>query len=226
MATDKARARAHSRRPILDSEVPYLDDLGTELRRLRIEAHLTIVLLAEMSELGERQMRHVLNGTRRTRSSTLLRVAAVLAKSLGIDAKDLHAHLVEIAGPAIAPEPLPEHRAHLDRRHASRVRKKERDVERKRQDRLVKSIQSELRQIEARRLRRQSQVAQAPKDNPPVVSIEGARRKDRQRKQETKDRIRPPLQNLPYVPKKQVSYVKAKPKGSLRSDHLGVVDPQ
>ena len=206
MATDKARARAHSRRPITDAEVQFLEDLAAELRRLRIEAQMTILLLAEMSQLGERQMRHILNGTRRTRASTLLRVAVVFELVLGINSSDLHAHLVEIAGPALASEPLPKHQSHIDRRRASRTRKKERENERKRQNRLIKSIGSERRDKETRRKRafRQPTRSGVKRADLSHEKLQEIRRKDRVRKREARENAHPSIHVLPYAPKKVV----------------------
>ena len=82
MSFDKARVRAHSRRPITEEEVPYLESLGDELGRLRKQAGFTYSLLGDQAEISAAQLRNIVHGVRRTRASTLLRICVVLAEWL------------------------------------------------------------------------------------------------------------------------------------------------
>ena len=118
MSFDKARVRAHSRRPITEEEVPYLESLGDELGRLRKQAGFTYSLLGDQAEISAAQLRNIVHGVRRTRASTLLRICVVLAEWLDETPEEIRARLVELAGPALAPEAKPEHQDRIDRRRA------------------------------------------------------------------------------------------------------------
>ena len=73
--------RAGSRRPITAAEVPYLERLGAELRRLRrVEAGLSRSQLAVCAKMSDRQIEGIEVGTRRTRRSTLERIAHALVE--------------------------------------------------------------------------------------------------------------------------------------------------
>jgi transcriptional regulator with XRE-family HTH domain len=114
-----------SGRPIPE-EVPYLAQLGDHLRRLRLDAGLAQWAMADLAVLAPRHIRRLERGECRTRRSTLERIANALADvnpDLG-PADQLIDRLVELAGPALAPESPYADR--IARRRARRVRKKER----------------------------------------------------------------------------------------------------
>jgi transcriptional regulator with XRE-family HTH domain len=111
-------------RPVEPEEVPYLEELGIQLRRLRLEAGLAQWALADLAVLGARQVRRIERGESRTRRSTLERIANALTdvdSELG-PADQLLDQLVESAGPALAQESP--HADRIARRRARRVRKK------------------------------------------------------------------------------------------------------
>jgi transcriptional regulator with XRE-family HTH domain len=128
-ARGKEGLRASARRPIGPDEVPFLEALGAELRALREAAHLSRPALAWAAEISPTHLRYLEEGVRRTRRSTLGRVAAVLAESAPVaaSANDLADYLASLAGPALAPESDYAERVH--RRRRRRVLKAERLVE-------------------------------------------------------------------------------------------------
>lgn len=117
----QARERAETRQPITDDEVPHLELLGTTLRTLRVEARLTQQQLADAAELSRTQVRRIEHGTRRTRRSTLGRIADALADDLDDDADRLAQQLEAAAGPALADESDHAERVaeRRDRRHTA-----------------------------------------------------------------------------------------------------------
>jgi transcriptional regulator with XRE-family HTH domain len=133
-AIAKARARSGSegtsrrlgtggcRRPLEPSETPYLLALGIRLRELRRDSGLTQAQLAEAAELSCRHIERLEAGNRRTRRSTLARIAAALGDPL------LGNQLADLAGPALAPESGFAER--IARRRARRARKRARERER------------------------------------------------------------------------------------------------
>jgi hypothetical protein len=116
--------RARSRRPITDDEVPGLEALGDELRRLRwTVARLHRPVLAIRAQISVRQIEQIERAIRRTRRSTLERIVAALVKvepDLGEPAA-LVARLTELAGIGLAPES--EYRERVERRRRRRWRK-------------------------------------------------------------------------------------------------------
>jgi transcriptional regulator with XRE-family HTH domain len=70
--------RAFSRRPIEAAEITYLEALGAHLGAVRRDHRLTQAALGEASELSTSGIRRIETGTRRTRRSTLDRIAAAL----------------------------------------------------------------------------------------------------------------------------------------------------
>jgi transcriptional regulator with XRE-family HTH domain len=73
--------RARSWRPIEAAEITYLEALGAHLAAVRRDHGLTQAALAEAAELSTSGIRRIEAGTRRTRRSTLDRMAA--ARSYG-----------------------------------------------------------------------------------------------------------------------------------------------
>jgi transcriptional regulator with XRE-family HTH domain len=108
------KTRATCCRPIKTSEVAHLEALGARLYTLRRDAELSRNGLAEAAEVSESTVERIERATRRTRRSTLERLAGVLHA----DAKEL----VDLAGPALAPESL--YAKRVARRRARRWRKK------------------------------------------------------------------------------------------------------
>lgn len=105
MTLDKAKERAYNRWPITEEEIPYLDNLGAVIKETRLRAGLYVKQAASVAELHHLSWRRIEAGTRRTRRSTLLRIATALAPDINEDIQVLYAHLIEQAGPALAPEP-------------------------------------------------------------------------------------------------------------------------
>ena len=129
--------RARCRRPITADEVVGLEALGSELRRLRREvAGISRARLGVLAEVSSRQLEQIERGIRRTRRSTLKRIARVLVEGR----PDLHIpgcsdlsdpvriarHLAELAGPGLAPESI--YRARVDKRRKARNAKLRRRV--------------------------------------------------------------------------------------------------
>ncbi len=115
--------RNQCRRPIKPEEVPDLERLGKLLRDFRHAAGLTQLEVQWLSRTSRVQIARIEAGTRRTRASTLHRIAAALAlvdPSLG-RAETLSTRLRKAAGQAIAPES--QYRARVDRRRGRRARK-------------------------------------------------------------------------------------------------------
>jgi transcriptional regulator with XRE-family HTH domain len=98
--------------------------LGARLRSLRKSAGLSQAALGSLAEMGERHVRRLEHGERRTRETTLERIAVVLTRaqpSLG-DAHAVLAGLLRLGGVAIAAES--DYRDRVDRRRVSRTRKR------------------------------------------------------------------------------------------------------
>lgn len=136
-------ARAAARRPIGPAEVPHLEALGRRLSELRRAAGLSRAALARAAELSSPTVGRLEAGTRRTRASTLARLAGALA---GPDeAPALVAELAALAGPALAPES--DFAERVDRRRARRARRAEREAEAEeaRQERADAALAAEAR---------------------------------------------------------------------------------
>ncbi len=107
------------RRPILDWERPLLTRLGVRVRTLRQAAGMTQARLAASAGIAERSLRRIEYGERRTRRSTLRRLAQSIAEQHdGQHARELLADLLEAVGPALAPES-----SYAERIEARRVRR-------------------------------------------------------------------------------------------------------
>lgn len=121
--------RARCRRPIMADEVAGLEALGEELRRLRWKvARVARPRLAVRAQVSIRQIEQIEQAIRRTRRSTLERIAAALVEmkpELG-DASALAERLAELAGPGLAPESA--YRERVEKRRKARWAKRERHV--------------------------------------------------------------------------------------------------
>lgn len=102
--TSRNHERAEARRPITEAEVADLERLGAQVRELRHEAGMTQQQLADAAQLSRSQVRRIEAGTRRTRRSTLGRIAEAVADRIDDDADDLADRLESAAGAALAPE--------------------------------------------------------------------------------------------------------------------------
>jgi transcriptional regulator with XRE-family HTH domain len=127
--TWQERQRAEARRPITDDEVPYLEAMGTALRRLRSEARLSRRILGLRAQVHQSTLTGIEHGSRRTRRSTLERIAAALVEELPArgTAAELVDYLVELAGPALAPVSAYDER--VQRRRARRLRRRQEEFE-------------------------------------------------------------------------------------------------
>lgn len=113
------------RRPIQAWEVSWLLALGTCLRALRHEAGVSQALLANRAGLAEKSYRRIEHGQRRTRESTLHRIADGLVDgTLGSAANELLTRLQAVAGPALAEESV--HQARVAARQRRRMAKQNR----------------------------------------------------------------------------------------------------
>jgi transcriptional regulator with XRE-family HTH domain len=92
----------HCWRPLEPAELLYLRALGARLAELRKRAGLSQVALARRAGIGRRHLQRLEAGSRRTRRSTLLRIAGVLDPGRAAVIAD---ELVNVAGPGLAPEP-------------------------------------------------------------------------------------------------------------------------
>lgn len=114
--------RDEGRRPLLDWERPWLQRLGASLRAARRDAQMSQAHLAARAGIAERSVRRIEQGERRTRRSTLVRLAGVLAQSQnGRGIEPLLADLLLAVGPALAPET--EYPQRVEARRCRRQRK-------------------------------------------------------------------------------------------------------
>lgn len=130
-----------SRRPILAREQPHLQRLGTLLSTTRRALGMTQAEVAREAALHWTSLQRIELGTRRTRRSTLRRIAAafVLREPRLGPLDDLLDDLVTAAGPALAEES-----AYAERVARRRAAREERDwreyLERRRRD-VLDSVQ-------------------------------------------------------------------------------------
>lgn len=118
-----AQQRAFSRIPITDSEAWFLERLGAQLRAYREDAGLSRPALAAAAQLSAGHLGQLEWGVRRTRRSTLTRIAWALHGS-DADPDALEAfvdELVALAGPALASES--DYAERVERRRERRARK-------------------------------------------------------------------------------------------------------
>ncbi len=118
----REQLRREARRPIESWEVSHLERLGRLLRGLRKAAGMTQRDIARSAELSSWMVGQIELGTRRTRRSTLRRIArAIVGAHPNASTEDeLTEQLVEAAGAALAPESG--YRARVDRRRARRAK--------------------------------------------------------------------------------------------------------
>jgi hypothetical protein len=121
--------RARCRRPITSDEVVGLQALGDEIRRLRWNvARVHRPRLAIRAEVSVRQLEQIEQAIRRTRRSTLARIAGALV-GLRADigsAEELVERLAALAGPSLAPES--EYRERVEKRRRARWRHRGRPI--------------------------------------------------------------------------------------------------
>lgn len=105
MTNPRPRRRVvEGRRPIEAHERPNLRALGTALREHRVAVGSTQASLAVATGLSERTIRRIEHAERRTRRSTLDRLAAALCSGDPGAQEYLLQQFVHLAGPALAPE--------------------------------------------------------------------------------------------------------------------------
>ena len=115
--------RLKSRRPIADDEVHLLEELGRAIAHVRGSAGLSRRALAEIALMHPTSIARIEYGTRRTRASTLKRIAGALAAQCDdLDADSLVKSWVRLGGRAIAPES--DYADRLELRRQSRVSRK------------------------------------------------------------------------------------------------------
>ncbi len=110
----------------MEWEVTWLIRLGDCLRGLRNEAGLSQAVLAALGGLAERSLRRIEHGDRRTRLSTLQRLADELTRYTdGCGTSDeVLDRLLDAVGPALAPES--EYSGRVEARRRRRVSKQNR----------------------------------------------------------------------------------------------------
>jgi len=149
----KSNERLTSRRPIADDEVPLLEELGRAIGQARVSAGLSRRALAESALMHPTSIARIEYGTRRTRASTLKRIAGALAAELNdLDEDALVKSWVRLGGRAIAPES--EYAVRLEVRRQSRV-SRNRSRESKAQELLAyrnRRVLAELRRQRSRAL--------------------------------------------------------------------------
>jgi transcriptional regulator with XRE-family HTH domain len=103
LAENLARDRARTHRPIADDEIEQLEALGSEIRRLRHEAGLTLKQLAGRADRHLSYVARIERGSRRARTETLEKIADVFASAGLGEADELTARFVGMAGLSLAP---------------------------------------------------------------------------------------------------------------------------
>jgi transcriptional regulator with XRE-family HTH domain len=127
-AENLARDRARTHNPIGSDEVAGLERMGAEIRRLRLEAGLTIVELAGLADRHASFVARIERGSRRARLDTLRAIAGALAgRGVGTEPEltalfDSHVVAAESVWPG-----WPERMA---KRRAKRKRREELEAER------------------------------------------------------------------------------------------------
>ena len=106
---------------VSETEVPQLRQLGRELQAQREGARLTQSALAQRSGVSRRHLQRLERGDRRTRSSTLRRIAVAICGDTPSAVEGSLGRLLDAAGPALADES--EFQARVERRRSRRTRK-------------------------------------------------------------------------------------------------------
>jgi transcriptional regulator with XRE-family HTH domain len=149
---------AGARRPITSAELPALALMGARVRELREAAGFGQGGLAEAAGLSRRGLSMLERGVRRTRRSTIDRLAGVLAEPLGRLAGEISEELaaLALAGDALAPESdYPERVARRAERRQAR-RRRHREATAAEQAR----VQAEVDRLNRRLDRREAQQAE------------------------------------------------------------------
>lgn len=141
---ESSRPERVCRRPITPDEVPYLERFGQVLQKLCRQAGLKQVEVAGGAQLSASHFWKLTRGLRRTRASTIARIANVLAPEIGVDPKTLETKMLRAIGPALAPEADPAHRERIDRRRQERVAKARRKAFVKERDKRTKRYERQL----------------------------------------------------------------------------------
>ena len=121
---------ARARKPVEPWEQPYLRAMGAQLKLYRRASRMTWRDLRAAAGISDRAIRYYEAGQRRPRPSTLLRIARAMAANtpaLG-DPEAIMAQLLELAGPAVAPESTLVDR--IEKRRDLRVEKLAKDPDR------------------------------------------------------------------------------------------------
>ena len=87
---DKAAQYRGNWHKITPEEIPHLEALGLAIRTARIEAGLTLRQAGELAELHHMSWMKLEAGVRRTRATTLRRIAEALAPRAGIRPDPVH----------------------------------------------------------------------------------------------------------------------------------------
>ncbi len=120
-STSAARSSRTTWRPIASEEVLALCDLGEVVHQARTAAELSQGELAKAVTLSKRHLQRIEAGQRRTRLSTLKRLAEFLACFLVIGEDDLLEVLLQAAGRSLAQES--EYADNVELRRAQRARR-------------------------------------------------------------------------------------------------------
>ncbi len=118
------RDRLTCRSPLTPEEYAGADALGGYLRELRKAAGLSIDRASRLADLSIDGWARIERATRRTRHSTLERIAKGLCEASGADPDGLYAEMVRRADNALAAESL--YRERIERRRAKRTRRQNR----------------------------------------------------------------------------------------------------
>lgn len=106
-AESRVRERASCRRPIHDDEIPHLEAMGDELRRMRLEAGLSWETVAHLASVNWLTVYRLESGVRRTRRPMLERLVVAILSTVDDDVTaaevaDVVDHLIDLVGPALA----------------------------------------------------------------------------------------------------------------------------
>lgn len=105
MATGKCPTcgRWYPQRPVSPVDRYHTELLGQRLRQARSDSGLTVRQITDRAGVSSSQIYRLEHGEQRTREFTLWRLACALGY---LDAPQLFAEFVSLAGPAIAPEKI------------------------------------------------------------------------------------------------------------------------